>query len=206
MTNILFLSESELFRNDLKEQLALYAPNFEIFEQYAEETVFDIAIVDELPKKLRELQSHLRQTPIIFLGNEETELPVSSLIVKKPFKLYSLFDTVLSQINLFSRRSDTSLSFGDYYFDSAQKTVTDKNSGNTVKLTERETMILNYLYKSYPKPVSKNRLLSEVWQYSPEATTHTVETHIYRLRQKVEVSEASSPIIITGESGYMLNF
>ena len=61
------------------------------------------------------------------------------------------------------------------------------------------------MYKAYPKVVSKTELLSEVWGYNPDATTHTVETHIYRLRQKVE-GQTQDAIILTEESGDKLNF
>ena len=206
MANVLLLSDTELFRNDLKEQFNLYIPDFEVFENYAEDVIFDAAIIDDSPRKIADLQGVLRQTPIFFLGNDEVELPDSVITVNKPFKLNFLFDTLLSRINLFSRRSETRPEFGNYIMDTADKTITCKQTGKTVKLTEREIMILNYLYKAYPKTVSKNRLLSEVWEYNPEATTHTVETHIYRLRQKIEDNKESTPIIITEESGYKLNF
>lgn len=70
-----------------------------------------------------------------------------------------------------------------------------------IKLTERETAILKYLYKAGDKIVGKAELLAEVWGYNPEATTHTVETHIYRLRQKIERPEQ---VIMTEDNGYRL--
>ena len=89
--------------------------------------------------------------------------------------------------------------------DSAKKEIKNLRTHKTIKLTEREVTILNYLYKAYPKIVSKSELLSEVWGYNPDATTHTVETHIYRLRQKVE-EDGNNAIILTEDAGYKLNF
>jgi len=74
-------------------------------------------------------------------------------------------------------------------------------SREPIKLTERETAILKYLYKAGDKIVGKAELLAEVWGYNPEATTHTVETHIYRLRQKIERPEQ---VIMTEDNGYRL--
>ena len=74
----------------------------------------------------------------------------------------------------------------------------------TIKLTEKEVIILKYLYNRAPETISKEELLKNVWGYSAEMTTHTIETHIYRLRQKVE-QNGGSQIIITENSGYRLN-
>ena len=116
-----------------------------------------------------------------------------------------MLDSVLSCTNLFSHNHDGQLSFGPYILDSAKKEINNLRTHKTVKLTEREITILNYLYKAYPKIISKSELLSEVWDYNPDATTHTVETHIYRLRQKVEEND-SDAIILTEGAGYKLNF
>ena len=74
----------------------------------------------------------------------------------------------------------------------------------TIKLTEREVDILKYLYQNSDVISSKENLLENVWGYSADVTTHTIETHIYRLRQKVE-EEGGSQLIITENNGYRLN-
>ena len=73
-----------------------------------------------------------------------------------------------------------------------------------VKLTEKEVSILQYLYKIRDRIVTKSELLQEVWGYNPDVTTHTIETHIYRLRQKVEHEDKNAQLIITEEGGYFL--
>lgn len=205
MANILFLSDNELFRDDLHDQLQLYAPEFNVFDSYSDDTVYDVVMIDDKNDTMLTLQNKLRQTPIIFLGNNTADIADSVIVINKPFCLNSLLDTVLSCVNRFTRSNEGLLPFGSYCLDSGKKEITNLKSKIITKLTEREVMILNYLYKAHPKIVSKNELLSEVWGYNPDATTHTVETHIYRLRQKIEGHE-NSPVITTEDSGYLLNF
>ena len=205
MPNILLTSSAVDFAADLKEQLELYAPNFNIFDQWSDGVIFDAAIVDDDPRLVIELKQKLRQTPIIFLSSKETEIDESVTVITKPFRLEYLLDSVLSCINLFVHSQDGKLKFGHYILDSAKREIKNSRTRETVKLTEREVMILNYLYKAHPKIVSKSELLSEVWGYNPDATTHTVETHIYRLRQKVEEHNTDA-VILTEDAGYRLNF
>ena len=73
-----------------------------------------------------------------------------------------------------------------------------------VRLTEKETNILKYLYRAGGKPVGREELLTEVWGYNAGVTTHTLETHIYRLRQKIEPDAASAKLLITEAGGYRL--
>ena len=204
MPNILFVSSENDFASDIKDQLELYATDFNVFDQWSDDIIFDIAVVDDLPQKLVELQQKLRQTPIIFLSSTENDFGDSVTVVTKPFRLENFLDSVLSCANLFIHSHDGRLKIGCYLLDSAKKEIKNLNTNKIIKLTEREVMILNYMYKAYPKIISKSELLSEVWEYNPEATTHTVETHIYRLRQKVE-GNSSNAIILTKDTGYKLN-
>ena len=75
---------------------------------------------------------------------------------------------------------------------------------NKVRLTEMETSILRYLYRAGQRPVSRETLLQEVCGYDSGVTTHTLETHIYRLRQKIEKDAAAPAILITEAGGYKL--
>ena len=205
MSNILLISDNQSFATDLKEQLELYATDFKVFEQWDDGVIFDVAIVDDSLDVVSDLHQKLRQSPIIYLGSDGSNLPESVTVILKPFRLEDFLDSVLSCINLFVYSHDGRLKFGNYVLDSAKKEIKSLQTREVTKLTEREIMILNYMYKAYPKVVSKTELLSEVWGYNPDATTHTVETHIYRLRQKVE-GQTQDAIILTEESGYNLNF
>jgi len=73
-----------------------------------------------------------------------------------------------------------------------------------VRLTEKETAILKYLYRAGPKVIGRDTLLGEVWGYNAGVTTHTLETHIYRLRQKIEREPARAEILVTEPGGYRL--
>jgi DNA-binding response OmpR family regulator len=92
---------------------------------------------------------------------------------------------------------------GPYTFRPGSKLLLN-SKGNKVRLTEKETAILRYLYRARQRPVSREMLLQEVWGYNSSVTTHTLETHIYRLRQKVEKDAASPSILITESGGYKL--
>lgn len=204
MPNILLLSSESDFALDLKEQLELYATDFNVFDQWFDDTIFDVAVVDDQPQALADLQQKLRQAPIIFLSTSENNFGDSVTVITKPFRLEDFLDLVLSCVNLFVHGRDGRLKIGSYVLDSSQKEIKNLNTRQNIKLTEREVMILNYMYKAHPKIVSKSELLSEVWGYNPDATTHTVETHIYRLRQKVE-GQSQNAIILTEDAGYKLN-
>jgi DNA-binding winged helix-turn-helix (wHTH) protein len=82
---------------------------------------------------------------------------------------------------------------------------TDDPKGSKVRLTEKETSILRYLYRAGQRPVSRETLLQEVWGYNSGVTTHTLETHIYRLRQKIEKDAAAPAILVTESRGYKLH-
>jgi DNA-binding response OmpR family regulator len=78
------------------------------------------------------------------------------------------------------------------------------SKGNKVRLTEKETAILRFLYRAGQKSISREVLLQEVWGYNSGVTTHTLETHIYRLRQKIEKDAAMPEILVTEAGGYKL--
>ena len=203
MPNLLFLSLSPLFTEDFKEQIELVAPDFNVYDQYNDDIVFDAVIIDQLqdfPQSIIES----RNIPLVYLGSDSDNIPESAIIINKPCKLESLLDSILSCVNFSSRGANAIISFGDYTLDSFHKQLLNDKNGSATKLTEREVAIISYLYKTKGKTVSKSELLSEVWEYNPEATTHTVETHIYRLRQKIDADNRGENPIITEENGYSL--
>jgi DNA-binding response OmpR family regulator len=95
------------------------------------------------------------------------------------------------------------LSIGSYTFRPATKLLTS-DRGSKVRLTEKETSILRYLYRAAGKVIGRDELLQEVWGYNAEVTTHTLETHIYRLRQKIEKDPSSAALLVTEAGGYKL--
>ena len=92
---------------------------------------------------------------------------------------------------------------GGYEFRPAAKLLVDEK-GKMIRLTEKETNILKYLYRAGVKAVSREELLAEVWGYNAGVTTHTLETHVYRLRQKIEPDPANARLLLTEQGGYKL--
>jgi DNA-binding response OmpR family regulator len=150
-------------------------------------------------------------TPIIMLsGADQDNDQVRGLdsgandYVTKPFKFAVLLARIRTHMRLHESSMDAVLSIGGYEFRPASRTLTGPRD-KEIRLTDKETSILKYLYRSGDKPVPRDELLREVWGYNASVTTHTLETHIYRLRQKVDLNPESTSIILTEQGGYRLN-
>ena len=180
MTKVLLLSKNEAFAADLKEQINLNIPFAEVFVNVDGEN-FSIIVSDETIKNKNHNDAQM-------------------IILEKPVRLVAL----LKKLQTACLNIRNVIEFNGYRLDMARKEMLNLNSDESIKITEKEVAILKCLYEYAPDMVSKNDLLQEVWEYSPEATTHTVETHIYRLRQKIE-KEGNAPLILTEEGGYRLS-
>src|SRR3546814_5195095 len=99
---------------------------------------------------------------------------------------------------------DAVFTIGPYTFKPSAKLLIDAATNKKVRLTEKETAILKYLYRSGERTVGRDTLLGEVWGYNAGVTTHTLETHVYRLRQKIERDPSSARILVTEPGGYRL--
>ena len=123
--------------------------------------------------------------------------------VTKPFNLNVLIARIRAQIRSHQASEDAVFQLGPYEFRPASKLLTD-SAGKRLRLTEKETNILKYLMRSGEKSVGRDELLREVWGYRANVTTHTLETHIYRLRQKIELDSQNPRLLITETGGYRL--
>ena len=124
--------------------------------------------------------------------------------VAKPFRFAVLLARIRAQLRSHEQSENAVFHIGPYEFRPAQKLLVDGDK-RKVRLTEKETNILKYLYRAGGKPVAREELLAEVWGYNAGVTTHTLETHIYRLRQKIEPEPANSRLLITEAGGYRLS-
>jgi len=125
--------------------------------------------------------------------------------ITKPFRLGVLLARLRAHIRQHERSDDAVFSIGPYTFQPANKLLVDSDDDNKkVRLTDKETAILKYLYRAGDKVVSRDTLLDEVWGYNAGVTTHTLETHVYRLRQKIEAEPSEAKILITEPGGYRL--
>jgi DNA-binding response OmpR family regulator len=123
--------------------------------------------------------------------------------VTKPFRLGVLMARLRAQLRQFELSDDVVLAIGPYSFKPAAKMLV-RPDGRRIHLTEKETAILKYLYRVGDKPVPREVLLDEVWGYNAGVTTHTLETHIYRLRQKIEPKPGEATLLVTEPGGYKL--
>jgi hypothetical protein len=87
-------------------------------------------------------------------------------------------------------------------FDFQHRTL--KHAENSISLTEKEAALLQALLHDAPQEVSRETLLKQIWSYDKEVDTHTVETHIYRLRQKCEAATPAPFDLVTQDSGYKI--
>lgn len=123
--------------------------------------------------------------------------------VTKPFKFAVLLARIRAQLRQHEASEDAIFRIGPYTFRPGAKLLVGER-GSKLKLTEKETAILRYLYRAGREVVGRDTLLAEVWGYNAHVTTHTLETHIYRLRQKIEPNPAAAAILITESGGYKL--
>jgi DNA-binding response OmpR family regulator len=123
--------------------------------------------------------------------------------ITKPFRFAVLLARVRAHLRNHEQTDIANLKIGPYEFKPANRILTDK-AGKRIRLTDKEAAILRYLYRAGPKPVGRDELLREVWGYNAAVTTHTLETHIYRLRQKIEPTQGRTDILVTEGGGYRL--
>jgi DNA-binding response OmpR family regulator len=124
--------------------------------------------------------------------------------VTKPFKFAVLLARIRAQLRQHEQSEDAVFTIGPYTFKPAAKLLLDEGKGSKIRLTEKESSILKYLYRAGERVVTREVLLHEVWGYNAGVTTHTLETHIYRLRQKMEKDPSRAEILVTESGGYRL--
>lgn len=220
---ILIVDDDDNLREPLREQLGLHdefsvstAENATQALELAKINRYDLMILDVgLPDMDgREACKLLRKSgfkaPIVMLtGNASDADMILGLdagandYVTKPFKFAVLLARIRAQLRQHEQSEDAVFTLGHYMFKPASKLLIDEN-GTKVRLTEKETSILKFLYRSGEKVVTRDVLLHEVWGYNAGVTTHTLETHIYRLRQKIERDPSNAEILVTETGGYKL--
>lgn len=221
---ILVVGGDETLRQILVEQLQLNG-EFMITEartgkealQYTETHYFDGILLDvELDDlNANEVCGHMRKkgvkSPIIIISHANTDQDTilglesgANDFVTKPIKIAVLLARLRAHIRQYEQNEHAVFSFGRYSFQPGAKILLDKENNKEIRLTDKETAIIKFLYLSSGRVVSKSVLLDEVWGYNAGMATHTLETHIYRLRQKIERDPSKSEFLITEASGYRL--
>ena len=123
--------------------------------------------------------------------------------VTKPFRFAVLLARIRAQLRQHEQSEDATFTVGPYTFKPSQKLLLD-DKGAKIRLTEKEAAIIRYLYRADQKVVTRDVLLEEVWGYNSGDTTHTLETHVYRLRQKIEADPSNAEILVTESGGYKI--
>jgi DNA-binding response OmpR family regulator len=162
-----------------------------------------LVIAAELATALSTLSGRMPALPVVVLAGARGTPAIipGAEVVARPIRIGALISRLRA---LTEPRAPVSLAIGPYHFDSAAKRLTLPGRDQTVHLTEKETEILCALARAEAAAVPRDQLLREVWRYNPDVTTHTLETHIYRLRQKMETGAAPGPFLVTEGGGYRL--
>ena len=221
---ILIVDDDDALRRSLAEQLQLHE-EFVVAEagtagdalDTAKSRHFDAVLLDVgLPDMDgRELCRVMRRSgiraPILMLTGADGEADMilgldsgANDYITKPFRLNVLLARLRAQLRQHDLSEDAVFTIGPYTFRPSAKTLTDEARRKKVRLTEKETAILKYLYRARDKTIGRDVLLNEVWGYNSGVTTHTLETHVYRLRQKIERDPAKAEILVTEPGGYRL--
>ncbi len=150
--------------------------------------------------------------PVIMLTGWDTEEDVvrgleagASDYIAKPFRSSELLARIRAQLRMFENSEDAVFDIGPYTFRPAVKQLTEPTKKARIRLTDKETAILKFLYRAGSRPVDRKVLLTEVWGYNAAVSTHTLETHVYRLRQKIEADPGTPTLLVTEDAGYRLN-
>jgi DNA-binding response OmpR family regulator len=224
---ILVVDDDEALRQTLAEQLAHEGEFLPTEAGTATEALsrlggedarFDAIILDiGLPDgDGRELCARLRKQglrmPILMLTGADGEQDIvrgldsgANDYIAKPFRVSELMARLRAQLRVFDNSEDAVFTVGPYTFRPSAKLLLEAARNRKIRLTEKEAAILKYLYRAGGRPVGRQILLNEVWGYNSAVTTHTLETHIYRLRQKIEPDPSQARLLLTEGGGYRLD-
>ena len=223
LKKILLVDDDDDLREALSEQLIM-TEDFDVFEAgngseamtRAKEALYDLVILDVgLPDTDgRELCRLMRKqgvkSPILMLTGHDSDADTilgldagANDYVTKPFRFPVLLARIRAQLRQHEQSEDAVFQLGPYTFQPAQKLLLDEME-KKIRLTEKETNILKFLLRASDGVVARDVLLHEVWGYNAGVTTHTLETHIYRLRQKIEPDPSNARLLVTESGGYRL--
>ena len=222
--NILIVDDDQALRQSLAEQLRMYeefAASEAATGRAALEAVktghFDLILLDIGLPDLdgREICKLIRRSgvavPIIMLTAAASEADTilgldsgANDYVTKPFRLGALLARIRAHLRQHEHSEDATFSIGAYTFKPALKLLIRPDGTGKIRLTEKEAAILKYLYRARERVIAREVLLSEVWGYNANVATHTLETHIYRLRQKIETDPSDPHLLVTEGGGYRL--
>src|ERR1700745_870883 len=171
--------------------------------------LLDIGLPDMDGRELCQLLRRMGvQIPILMLtgadSDADTVLGLDSGAddyVTRPFRLSVLLARLRAHLRQSDHSDDAVFTIGPYTFRPSAKILLDPSGRKKVRLTEKETAILKYLYRAGDQPIGRDVLLGEVWGYNAGVTTHTLATHVYRLPKKIELDSPRAEILVTEPGG-----
>ena len=221
---VLLVDDDEAFRGALGEQLEMQeefvtemaATGAQGLES-AKTAHYDIVLLDVgLPDMdgkdvCRLMRRNGVKSPIIMLSGQDSDSDTilgldagADDYITKPFRIAILLARMRAYLRQHEQNDNAVFRIGPYSFRPSAKILIDENRNRKVRLTEKETAILKYLYRIRGRMVKRETLLGEIWGYNEFVITHTLETHVYRLRQKIEMDPSKAAILVTDPGGYRL--
>ncbi len=221
---VLLVDDDTALRESLSEQLRLHeefttveaetgGQALEIAKgEYYDAILLDVGLPDMDGREVcRLMRRGGVKSPIIMLTAAESDADTilgldagANDYITKPFRLGVLLAHLRAQLRQHEQSEDAVFTIGPYSFQPSTKMLVEAESEKKVKLTEMEAAVLKYLCRSGGKMVPRQTLLNDVWGYKSGVTTHTLETHVYRLRQKIEEDPSKAAILLTVPGGYRL--
>jgi DNA-binding response OmpR family regulator len=221
---ILIVDDDSALRQSLTEQLELNqefvtvecetaARALEIAKhERLDAILLDVGLPDMDGRELcRRLRDAAVQVPIVMLTGADSDAETilgldagADDYVTKPFRLSVLLARLRAHLRQSEYSDDAEFTIGPYTFRPGAKLLVEPGGRKKVRLTEKETAILKYLYRARDRVIGRGTLLGDVWGYNAGVTTHTLETHVYRLRQKIERDPTRAEILVTESGGYRL--
>ena len=181
-------------------------------DQYYDVIIMDVGLPDIDGRAVcAAMRKNGIKTPIVILSrtntDEDTILALdagANDYVTKPFRVNVLMARLRARIREAEQSEHAVFQIGHYSFRPLDKSMQDNRNEQKIRLTEKETAIVKFLYLASDAVVSRDTLLGEVWGYNVGVTTHTLETHVYRLRQKIEEDPSNAVILVTEPTGYRI--
>lgn len=221
---ILIIEDDTLLVEELSEQLLMHE-EFDVISAETASTglaaakseapdliLLDVGLPDQDGRETCKLMRKAGITiPIIILTGADSDADTilgleagASDYVTKPFRFGVLLARIRTRLRQYEMTESAQFNLGSYQFKPSVKTLVSEDESK-IRLTEKETNILRLLLRAGGETVARDKLLEEVWGYNAQVTTHTLETHVYRLRQKIEEDPSNSELLITEAGGYRLN-
>ena len=220
---IIIIDDDDMLRDTLKEQFSLHdefvvtdvasatAGVKAVKADHADLVILDVNLPDmDGREACKIIRRNGYKGPVIMLtaqsSDSDTILGLDSGAndyITKPFRFGVLLARIRAHLRQHEHSEDAIFKVGPYTFKPAAKMLI-RDDNRKVRLTEKETAIIKFLLRAGEQVVGRDVLLHDVWGYNAGVTTHTLETHVYRLRQKIERDPAHAEILVTEGGGYKL--